>query len=148
MLRFIERNFGQYLPFGYPIDTDPVIISTIDNYVRQTKHITMIMVKRNNFLKINYQFFGKTTIYENISFEDIKNKLIRFLADYKVTMFDDSWAKSNIGYFIRFEADKNIEINIRLFGLDETEIKELNEIYKNSFIKVKTQININDILKR
>lgn len=108
MYRFLEK----FLPVGYPVDTDPIIISTIDNVVKKTKYPVVIICKTDSESRsITHK------IYKNISDRELLNKLNKYCALYENYGLDDTWADNNhLGYYINFRKC-GVEIEIRLFNL-------------------------------
>lgn len=112
MQRFLEKYLYKFLPVGYPIDTDPIIICAIDEIVKPTKHQVVIVKKIHNK--------GRSTnikIYKNIDSNKIKNKLDKYSLNYERITYDNTFKDDpHLGYYITF-ADEDVEIEVRLFNL-------------------------------
>lgn len=144
LYRIIEKYIFQYVPAGYPIDSNPFIIHAIDEFGHN--EMKTIIVYEEGKINNNYK---KQYIETGISFEKILNFLKEYNISsnnhddhqkenelYKVNVFDNTWTtNSSIGFIICLQnIIQHTDIHIRILNLNENEMKQIMDLQKNIYI--------------
>lgn len=129
-MRALEKFASNFLPLGYPIETDPICIAVIDNFAINGDKVFVINKISKESDKSEY------TIVKNTTIDDILSRLNSFFLNNQseitnIIICDDTWARSNqIGYLMEFGSLTHI-IDIKILNLSEQEIEIITQWYED-----------------